>query len=70
MVSQTSTEQWIIRRLGVPCLLDGVTTIDDRRERVRNLLLDRHLEPAIHETTKTPAVTWGEVFIQAYGREL
>ena len=50
-------------------------TADERRERVRLAIVDRGLEHAIagrmrDGSGKPKALTWGEVFAKAYGREL
>lgn len=66
-----ATETWICRRLQAPDLFAGVTTPDERRERVRAEILGRDLQHAIagRRTGQSPE-TWAELFQRIYGLPL
>lgn len=60
-------EAWIIRRLGEPSLFAGVTTADERRERVRELIERRQLHFAIAGgTNQGRPETWAELYLRIY----
>lgn len=64
-------ETWIIRRLGEPDLFAGVTTADERRERVRELIERRELHLAI--AGRNPSgkpETWQALYERVYGRPI
>lgn len=68
---RASIEYWIAKRLGQPDLIAGVTTADDRRERIRRAILDSQHEEAIAGKRKDAACeTWGELFARLYGEPL
>jgi hypothetical protein len=63
-----ATEVWISRRLQRPDLFAGVTTPDERRERVRQAILDGRMAMAIAgKRAGQSAETWREVFERVYG---
>ena len=61
-----ATEQWLAEHLGFPALFDGVTTIEERRERVRNEILERGLGSVVAGKRGTQAITWAQTFQRAY----
>ncbi len=64
-------ETWIIRRLGEPDLFAGVTTADERRERVRELIERRQLRMVL--AGRNPSgkpETWQALYERAYGRPI
>lgn len=64
-----ATEQWICRRLRRD-IFAGVTTPDERRERIRTEILTREMQLAIAgKVGKTP-LTWAELFQRTYGMPL
>jgi hypothetical protein len=66
-----ATEAWIARRLQRPDLLAGVTTPDERRERVRQAIVDGRMAMAVAgKRAGQPAETWREVFERVYGQPL
>lgn len=66
-----ATETWIARRLRRPDLFAGVTTPDDRRERVRAAILEGRMAEAIAgKRTGQSAETWRELFGRIYGQAL
>lgn len=66
-----ATETWIARRLRRPDLFAGVTTADDRRERVRAAILEGRMSEGIagrrqgHECE-----TWRQLFQRIYSQPL
>jgi hypothetical protein len=63
-----ATETWIARRLQRPDLFAGVTTPDERRERIRQVIVDGRMAMAIAgKRAGQPAETWREVFERVYG---
>lgn len=66
-----ATETWIARRLRRPDLFAGVTTPDERRERVRAAILDGRMSEGIagrrqgHECE-----TWRQLFERIYSQPL
>lgn len=72
MIAATAqVETWIARRLGEPGLFAGVTTADERRERVRELIVSRQLHLAIAgRNPQGKPETWAALFARVYGRPL
>lgn len=72
MIAATArVETWIARRLGEPGLFAGVTTADERRERVRELIERRQLRLAI--AGRNPSgkpETWQALYERVYGRPI
>lgn len=67
----TQVEAWIVQRLAAPLLFEGVTTADDRRERVRRVIHHRGLELAIAgRRDGGKCETWQELFERIYGEPL
>ena len=67
----TVVEAWIARRLDRPDLFAGVTTAEDRRERVRRAILDGGKSEAV--AGRRPGYgceTWRETFERVYGQPL
>ena len=64
-------EAWLRDRLHAPDLFAGVTTADERRERVRRAILENGLarECATH-TQARGRETWAELFARVYGQPL
>lgn len=66
-----AVESWIARRLGRPDLFAGVTTADERRERVRQAILDARATHAIAGKRKVGGcLTWADLFAEQYGQPL
>jgi hypothetical protein len=66
-----ATETWIARRLQRPDLFAGVTTPDERRERVRQAIVDGRMAMAVAgKRAGQSAETWREVFERVYGQPL
>lgn len=66
-----ATETWIARRLRRPDLFAGVTTPDERRERVRAAIVDGRLEMAIAgKRAGQAAETWSDLYRRLYGQSL
>ena len=64
----THVEIWIARRLEEPDLFAGVTTAEERRERVRALIERRELHLAIAGRSQSgKAETWTDLFRRVYG---
>lgn len=64
-------EAWIVRRLGEPDLFAGITTAEERRERVRELIERRQLRLAI--AGRNPSgkpETWQALYERVYGRPI
>lgn len=64
-------ETWIAQRLGEPALFAGVTTADERRERVRALIERREVQLAI--AGRAPSgkpETWQALFERVYGTSI
>lgn len=67
----THVEIWIARRLGEPDLYAGVTTPDERRERVRVLIERRELHLAIAgRGPNGKAETWEALYLRVYQQPL
>ena len=65
-------EAWMAQRLGLPMSWDaGVTTCEDRREKIRAAILAKGLanDVAGKRPNKTPE-TWAQLFQRVYGRQL
>lgn len=64
----TQVETWIAWRIGRPDLFAGITTPDERRERVRMAILDRGMAEAIAGRREGhPCETWSALFTRVYG---
>ncbi len=64
-------EAWILSRLGARNLFDGVTTPDDRRERLRAYLVNRQMQDAIAGRRKGQTCeSWSDLFERLYGEPL
>lgn len=63
-------EAWMARRLGMPLSWDGgVTTREDRRERIRAEIIRQGRECAVAgKRPKQAAETWGQLFHRVYGQ--
>lgn len=61
-------ESRIAYRLREPTLFDGITTAEERRERVRQLIERRQLHMAIAGRSPSGKTeTWAELFARVYG---
>lgn len=71
MAPGVRVETWLRNRLHAPDLFAGVTTAEERRERVRRVILEHGLEHehAMH-TEARGRETWSEVFVRIYGQPL
>lgn len=68
---RVSIEHWIARRLGRPDLLAGVTTPEERRERIRAAILTgQHAEAIAGKREGAACLTWREVWAELYGTPL
>lgn len=66
-----ATETWIARRLRRPDLFAGVTTADDRRERVRAAIVDGRMAEGIAGKRRDASCeTWSDLFARVYGEPL
>lgn len=64
-------EVWIARRLASPQLFAGLTTPQDRRQRVRDELVGRGLEDTIAgQRAGETCETWQALFARVYGEPL
>jgi len=64
-------EAWLLQRMSAPTLFDGVTTAEQRRERVREFLTERHLDLAIAGGgQRGKPETWSALFERVYGEPL
>jgi hypothetical protein len=62
-------EVWMARRLGMPLCWDaGVTTREDRRERIRAEIIRQGRESGVAGKGPTAAETWGQLFRRVYGQ--
>lgn len=63
-------EAWMARKLGMPMSwAGGVTTREERRERIRAEIIEQAREYAIAGKRPTqPAETWGQLFQRVYGQ--
>lgn len=67
----TAVESWIARRLDRPDLFAGVTTAEERRERVRAAILEGRMEEAVAgRRAGYGCETWRETFERVYGQPL
>jgi hypothetical protein len=66
-----ATETWIARRLQRPDLFAGVTTPDERRERIRQVIVDGRMAMAIAgKRAGQSAETWSDLFQRVYEQPL
>jgi hypothetical protein len=65
-----SEEIWILRRLSVPALFAGTTTLADRRSRLRAHLIAHGLGDARAGMRDGREETWAELFCRAYREPL
>lgn len=66
-----ATEAWIARRLHRPDLFAGVTTAEERRERVRAAILDGRMAEAIAGKRRDASCeSWSQLFHRVYGEPL
>lgn len=71
-LGEVIVELWLARRLGLPLnWAAGVTTRDQRRDRIRAAILAKGLanDVAGKRPNKTPE-TWAQLFQRVYGRQL
>lgn len=68
-----SNEQWLLRRLmdhGVPRLDAGVTTAEERRERVRQAIIEHNLVAVIAGHRDGKPILYPQAFQALYGESL
>jgi hypothetical protein len=66
-----AVEEWIVQRLREPTLFDGVTTADERKQRVRAAILGRDAAAAIAgKRPDASCETWTDLFQRVYGEPL
>lgn len=67
-----AVEYWIARRLGLSLSWDGgITSTEERRERIRRAILDRSLQSVVSGKRPGHATeTWAETFERVYGEAL
>ena len=65
-----TAELWLARRLPCPALFDGITTTEERRERVRRELLDRGIADQVVGRRSGQPETWSSLFRRLYRQEL
>ena len=65
-----SEEAWMLRRLAVPALFAGSTTLEDRRSRLRAHLIAHGLGDACAGTRDGREESWSELFSRAYNEPL
>lgn len=64
-------EAWLVQRLKVPLMFQGVTTAEQRRERVRAHIVEHQLELSIAGgNVQGKAETWSALFERIYGEPL
>lgn len=64
-------EAWMARKLGLPLSWDGgVTTREERRERIRAAILERGVADAVAGNAKGRGETWRGLFRRVYGEGL
>ncbi len=66
-LGEVIVELWLARRLGLPLSwAAGVTTRDQRREKIRAAILDRNLADAVAGNAKGKPETWAQLFQRFY----
>lgn len=69
----TEMEERLLQILSAPCLFDGLTTAEERKERVRSCIINRGLEHAIagrHTEPGWKSETFAERFERIYSEPL
>jgi hypothetical protein len=66
-LGEVIVELWLARRLGLPLnWAAGVTTRDQRRDKIRAAILDRNLADAVAGNAKGKPETWAQLFQRVY----
>jgi hypothetical protein len=66
-LGEVIVELWLARRLGLPLSwAAGVTTRDQRRDKIRAAILDRNLADAVAGNAKGKPETWAQLFQRVY----
>jgi hypothetical protein len=66
-LGEVIVELWLARRLGLPLSwAAGVTTRDQRRDKIRAAILDRNLADAVVGNAKGKPETWAQLFQRVY----
>lgn len=65
-------EIWMARKLGMPLCWDaGITTNEDRRERIRAAILQQQRQGSIAgRQAGQPCETWAQLFQRVYGQSI
>jgi hypothetical protein len=65
-------EIWMARKLGMPLGWDGgITTSEDRRERIRAEILKQQRQGSIAgRQAGQPCETWAQLFLRVYGQSI
>ena len=65
-------EAWMARKLGLPLGWDGgVTTPEDRRERIRTAIVDQQRQGSIAgRQAGQPCETWAQLFLRVYSQSI
>jgi hypothetical protein len=65
-------EAWMARKLGLPLSWDGgVTTREERRERIRAAILEQQREGAVAGRRHgQPCETWAQLFLRVYSQSI
>lgn len=65
-------EAWMARKLGLSLGWDGgITTSEDRRERIRAAILQQQRQGSIAgRQTGQPCETWAQLFQRVYGQSI
>jgi hypothetical protein len=67
---QANLEAWVLRKLLLPHLFEGVTTTEIRRDRLKVVLMERGLVNSYAGEHAGKRVSWKTVFKSLYGEEL
>ena len=66
-LGEVIVELWLARRLGLPLSwAAGVTTRDQRRDKIRAAIVDRNLADAVAGSAKGKPETWAQLFQRVY----
>lgn len=70
-LATVTAELWLAYRLRLPLSWDGgVTTFEQRRDRIRAEIIERNLGDAIAGNAKGRPETWAQVFQRIYRQPL
>lgn len=70
LVRDIVNESWVCKRLGMPHLFAGLTSLEIRRDRLKVVLLERELTESIAGRADGKPITWRALFRQLYNCDL